>query len=267
MITLEINDRIAHIRLSRPNKLNAMNWAFWSEMPEIVKSINDRTDVRAVVLSGEGKAFTVGLDFFDMMPRLGRNGTQADGATQRHLHDLIRQMQWSVTCLERCRVPVIAAIHGFCLGGGIDLITACDIRFAAADAVFGIRETKMAIVADIGTLQRLPRIVSDGIARELVYTGRDFDAQYAQEIGLVNRVLEDADTTVAHALTVANEIADNAPLAVEGSKHVLNHALANEVDRELEYVATYNAAHLMSNDLGAAVEAFAMKQPATFTRS
>ena len=267
VINLEINDQIAHVRLSRPDKLNAMNWAFWSEMPTIVKTIDENTDLRAAVLSGDGKAFTVGLDFFDMMPRLGRNGTQADGATQRHLHDLIRQMQWSVTCLERCRVPVIAAIHGYCLGGGIDLITACDIRFAAADAVFGIRETKMAIVADIGTLQRLPRIVSDGIARELVYTGRDFDAQYAQKIGLINRVCEDRETTVEHALNVAKEIAGNAPLAVEGSKHVLNHAIAGDVDRELEYVATYNAAHLMSKDLGAAVEAFAMKKPAKFTRS
>ena len=116
-------------------------------------------------------------------------------------------------------------------------------------------------------LQRLPRIVSDGIARELVYTGRDFDAQYAREIGLVNRVFPDKESTVGHAIQVAQEIASNAPLAVEGSKHVLNHAVINEVDRELEYVATYNAAHLMSRDLGVAVEAFATKKPPQFTRS
>lgn len=267
MITLEVKDTIAHIKLIRPKKLNAMNWAFWTEMPNLVKTIDANTDVRAAVLSAEGKAFTVGLDFFDMMPRLGRNGTEPDGATQRHLHELIREMQLAVTCLERCRVPIIAAIHGYCLGGGIDLVTACDLRFASSDAVFGIRETKMAIVADIGTLQRLPRIVSDGIARELVYTGRDFDAHYALKIGLVNHVCPDKESTIEHAFTVAQEIAANAPLAVEGSKHVLNHALTADVDRELEYVATYNTAHLMSKDLGVAVEAFAMKKDATFTRS
>ena len=267
MITWEAVDQVAHIQLDRPKKLNAMNWAFWTEMPRVVQSINDDLKIRAAVISATGPAFTVGLDFFDMMPRLGTNGEQPDGARTQKLHALIRDMQWSVSCLERCRVPVIAAIHGFCLGGGIDLITACDIRFASEDAVFGVRETKMAIVADIGTLQRLPRLVSDGIARELVYTGRDFDANYAQSIGLVNRVCGDHSETVAHALSVAKEIGENAPLAVEGSKHVLNHALVSDVDRELEYVATYNAAHLMTRDLGHAVESFALKKKPVFTRS
>lgn len=264
MVSLEIVGQVAHIRLDRPEKLNAMNWVFWESLPKVVSEINDTTDVRAAVLSAEGTSFSVGLDFFDMMPKLGTNGLAPDGATQRRLHQLIRDMQWSVTCLERCRVPVIAAIHGYCLGGAIDLITACDIRFCASDAQFGIRETKMAIVADIGTLQRLPRIVSDGIARELVYTGRDFDAKYANRIGLVNKVCEDKSAVIEHALGVALEIADNAPLAVEGSKHVLNHAVVGDVDRELEYVATYNAAHLMSRDLGHAVESFATKQKPDF---
>lgn len=267
MINLEIRDQIAHIKLSRPEKLNAMNWDFWTGMPKIVETINKNMDVRAAVLTGEGKAFTVGLDFFDIMPKLGMNSTQPNGATQRELHQLIREMQWSVTCLERCRVPVICAIQGYCLGGGIDLITACDIRFATDDAVFGIRETKMAIVADIGTLQRLPRIVSDGIVRELVYTGRDFDAKYAEKIGLVNQVCGDASATIDHAFAVAREISENAPLAVEGSKHVLNHGIQGIVDQELEYVATYNAAHLMTQDLGHAVEAFATKKKPVFTRN
>jgi enoyl-CoA hydratase len=264
MVSLEIIDQVAHIRLNRPEKLNAMNWDFWEGLPTVVSEINQNLSVRAAVLSAEGKSFSVGLDFFDMMPKLSTNGQAPDGETQRRLHQLIRDMQWSVTSLERCRVPVIAAIQGYCLGGAIDLITACDIRFCAADAQFGIRETKMAIVADIGTLQRLPRIVSDGIARELVYTGRDFDAKYALRIGLVNEVCADKAAVIEQALAVAREIADNAPLAVQGSKHVLNHALVGDVDRELEYVATYNAAHLMSRDLGHAVESFATKQKPEF---
>jgi enoyl-CoA hydratase len=264
MVSLEIVGHVAHIRLNRPEKLNAMNWDFWETLPKVVSQIDEDPRVRAAVLSAEGKSFSVGLDFFDMMPKLGTNGQAPDGATQRKLHQLIRDMQWSVTCLERCRVPVIAAIHGYCLGGAIDLITACDIRFCASDAQFGIRETKMAIVADIGTLQRLPRIVSEGIARELVYTGRDFGAEYASRIGLVNDVCDDKATVIERALSVASEIAENAPLAVEGSKHVLNHALVGDLDRELEYVATYNTAHLMSRDLGHAVESFATKQKPDF---
>ena len=186
MFKLDIKDHVANIKMSRPEKLNAMNWSFWESLPPLIDQINGNQDVRVVILSGEGSAFSVGLDFFDMMPRLGTNGQPPNGASQRALHTMIRQMQWTVTCLERCRVPVLAAIHGYCLGGGIDLITACDCRFSTEGAVFGIRETKMAIVADIGTLQRLPRIVSPGIARELVYTGRDFSAEYAHEIGLIN---------------------------------------------------------------------------------
>ena len=241
-----------------------MNWDFWEDMPRFVDQINDTSEVRAVVLSAEGKAFSVGLDFFDVMPKLGINETGPDGARQRRLHQMIRIMQNSISSLERCRVPVIAAIQGYCLGGAIDLITACDIRFASADAIFGVRETKMAIVADLGTLQRLPRIISPGIARELVYTGRDFDANYALKVGLVNEVFDTQEATVAHALKVAYEIADNAPLSVQGAKHVLNVSTIHEVDRELEYVATYNAAHLITQDLATAVQSFATKSKPVF---
>ncbi|HIA01926.1 MAG TPA: crotonase/enoyl-CoA hydratase family protein [Myxococcales bacterium] len=264
MITLEIDGPIAHIKLDRAQKLNAMNWAFWEGMPGIIEQINTNLDIRAAVLWGEGKAFSVGLDFFDVMPRLGVMGTGPDGERQRKLHQIIRDMQWAVTSVERCRVPVIAAVHGYCLGGGIDLITACDFRLAAKDAVFGIRETKMALVADIGTLQRLPRVIAPGIARELVYTGRDFNADYAAEIGLVNRILPDRDAVIAEAVSVAREIAANAPLAVQGSKQTLNAAVIADIDRELEYVATYNAAHLVTQDLMHAIECFATKQTPEF---
>ncbi len=264
MISLEIVGHVAHIKLDRAEKLNAMNWGFWEGMPNVIDQINRDLNVRVAILSGEGKAFSVGLDFFDMMPRLGSVGGGPDGERQRKLHQLIRDMQWSVTCIERCRVPVIAAIQGYCLGGAIDLITACDFRYATTDAIFGVRETKMAIVADIGTLQRLPRIISPGIARELIYTGRDFDAQYAEQIGLVNRLAQDTSELMAMAQEAAMQIAANAPLAVQGSKQTLNYGMTPEIDRELEYVATFNTAHLFSQDLAHAVECFATRATPEF---
>jgi enoyl-CoA hydratase len=178
---------------------------------------------------------------------------------------MIRKMQWAVTCLERCRVPVIAAIQGYCIGAGVDLITACDIRLTTSDALFSVREVKVGIVADIGTLQRLPRVVTPGVARELVFTGCDVDAQRALDIGLVNHVFEDTDAMMAHAESMATEIADNAPRAVQGSKFVMNQAVAADTDSGLEYVATWNAAYLMSQDLATAVTAFAAKKKPEFT--
>ena len=264
MFELEVHGHVAHLKLSRPEKLNAMGLEFWDRLPSFVAQIDEMMEVRAAVLSGEGKAFSVGLDFFDIMPRLGMGSTGPDGERQRQLHQLIRHMQRAVTSIERCRVPVIAAIHGYCLGGGVDLVTACDIRLAAESAVFGVREPKVAIVADIGTLQRLPRLIGAGLARELIYSGRDFNAVYAQEIGLVNRILPDRNAVIESAIALAEEIAKNAPLAVQGSKQVMIEADRGAIDRELEYVATWNAAHLLSQDLGTAVAAFAAKKEPDF---
>lgn len=189
-LQLETRDHVAHLRLNAPDKLNAMGPEFWQEMAPTMARINADLDVRVVVISGAGRAFTAGLDLVAMMPQLPISGGPPDGAKRARMHQMIRDMQGAITAVERCRVPVIAAIHGYCLGGGVDLITACDIRLAAQNAVFGVRETKIAMVADVGTLQRLPNLVGHGIARELVFTGRDFDAAYAEKIGLVNRVLD-----------------------------------------------------------------------------
>lgn len=258
---LETEGHVAHLRLNAPEKLNAMGPEFWTGLAPQMAAIDADFDVRAVVLSGAGRAFSAGLDLVGMMPLLPLDqGGPPDGARRQKLHQLIRDMQAAVTAVERCRVPVIAAVHGYCLGGGIDLITACDVRLAAQNAVFGVRETKLAMVADIGTLQRLPQLVGQGIARELVFTGRDFDADYAAQIGLVNRVLPTPQACLEAALSLAQEIAANAPLAVQGAKRVLNEQTRAEVDRGLEYVATWNAAHLATQDLGVAVTAHISKQ-------
>ena len=265
MLELKIEGHIAEVILNLPAKMNAMGPWFWDEMPGIFERIDALEEIRVVVLRAEGKAFSAGLDLVSMMPRLPMGATGPDNRRQAALHRLIRDMQWAVTCVERCRVPVIAAIQGYCIGGGVDLIAASDIRLASADAIFSVREVKMAIVADIGSLQRLPRIVTPGIARELALTGRDFDAAYAEKIGLVNRVLPDVDALNEAARAVAQEIADNAPSAVQGTKAVMNQAIAAETDRGLEYVATWNTAYLISQDLARAAQGFVTKTKPEFT--
>jgi enoyl-CoA hydratase len=265
-VALTIDGPIAHLALNRPEKLNALGPAFWDDFAGFVGQIDADPAVRVAVLSGNGRAFTAGLDLMEMMPRLPRPGAGGpDGAKQAALHRMIERMQGTITSVERCRVPVIAAVHGWCVGGGVDLITACDIRLAAADAVFSVRETRLAMVADIGTLQRLPAIVGPGIARELIYTGRDFDAAYAERIGLVNRVLPDQAALLEAAFALAREIAANPPLAVQGCKRVLGEATRSEVDRGLAYVAAWNTGHLMSQDLATAATAYVTKKTPEFS--
>ncbi|MEZ4432953.1 MAG: crotonase/enoyl-CoA hydratase family protein [bacterium] len=264
MIELQIEGAVAWIRLNRPEKRNALGAWFWDEAAAVIARVDAERAVRVAVVAGVGKAFTAGLDLVEMVPKIPIGQGAPDGERQARLHGLIRQMQAAMTCFERCRVPVIAAVHGPCIGAGVDLVTACDIRLAAADAVFSVRETKLAMVADVGTLQRLPRIVGPGAARELVFTGRDFGADEAARIGLVQRVLPDEAALMAAAGALAAEIAANAPLAVQGAKRVMNEAQRADIDRELEYVATWNAAHLVTQDLGVAVTAFVTRQAAEF---
>lgn len=258
---------VAHVLLDKPEKLNALGKAFWSDTASALQALGEDPEVRAVVVRGAGRAFTAGLDIPDTMSRLpvDPGGGPPDGSRQAGLHRLIREMQGAISAFERIPVPVIAAVHGYCIGAGVDLITACDIRLASADAKFGVRETRLAMVADVGTLQRLPRVIGHGHARELIYTGRDFDAAYAERIGLVNRVLPDADALFADATALAEEIAANAPLTVRGAKHVLNEAQRHDIDRELEYVATYNTGHLLTQDLGMAITGALTKQTPEFS--
>jgi enoyl-CoA hydratase len=160
--------------------------------------------------------------------------------------------------------PVIAAVHGACLGAGVDLITACDIRLASADAVFSVRETRIAMVADIGSLQRLPRVIGDGHAREWIFTGADYDARRALEVQLLNAVLPDREALLARARELARTIAANSPLAVQGAKQVLGFGTRREVDANLDYVALWNAAFLHSEDLGEAMQAFTERRGPSF---
>ena len=268
VLSLEVRGPVATLWLDRPEQRNAMGPAFWADLPRAMQAVSDDASVRAVVIAARGPMFTAGLDLKAMGPELFAVGA-ADGGSEaqrrQRLYRQIHTMQAAITAVADCPKPTIAAVHGYCIGGGVDLITACDIRLASEDAVFSVRETKMAIVADLGTLQRLPRIVSNGYVAELVYTGKDVPAGQAAQIGLVNAVHADAEAVQEAALAMAREIASNSPLVVQGAKQVLRASADRTVEEGLEYVALWNTSFLLSDDLGEAMAAFMAKRPPQYT--
>lgn len=246
--------------------LPTMTPAFFAECERVFTELAGDTTVRAIVVRSSAKAFSYGLDLPKAMAAWGPVMTGGGLAPKRaELHALIRQLQRSFTAIATCPVPVIAAVHGACIGGGVDLIAACDVRVAAADAFFSVRETRIAIVADLGSLARLPAIIGPAHTRELALTGRDVDAGRAMTIGLVTQVVPDRDAVWAAAQTMAAEIAANPPLVVRGVKQVLAYSAGKSVDDSLAYVAAWNSAFLASEDLVEAATAFAQKRPPTFT--
>ena len=265
-VTVETKDQVAQVTLIGPGKGNAMGPAFWSEMPEVVAKLDADPEVRAIVLTGSGKNFSYGLD----VPAMGGTFSpmMAEGALARprlDFHAELLRMQKAINAVADCRTPTIASVHGWCIGGGVDLISAADIRYASADAKFSVREVKLAIVADMGSLARLPLILSDGHLRELALTGKDIDAVRAEKIGLVNDVYQDADKALAAAHATAAEIAANSPLAVYGVKDVLDQQRTAAVAQNLRYVAAWNAAFLPSKDLTEGISATFAKRPPQFT--
>jgi enoyl-CoA hydratase len=268
VLTIEVDGHVATLWLDRPEKRNAMGPDFWADLPVAMAALGVDPDVRAVVIAAKGPHFSVGLDL-TAMPDIAGPG-ESDGARlsvaarATHARRQIVRLQASISSVADCPVPVIAAIQGWCIGGGVDLISACDIRLASADAQFSVREAKIAIVADVGSLQRLPAIIGKGHVAELAYTGKDISATRALTIGLVNAVSADADAVVADARSMAAEIAGNSPLAVQGTKAVLTASEGRSVAEGLDYVATWNAAFLSSDDLTEAMAAFMEKRPGTF---
>ncbi|HDM09560.1 MAG TPA: crotonase/enoyl-CoA hydratase family protein [Desulfobacteraceae bacterium] len=256
----EKQDGILWLTLNRPDKLNTMNMAFFQGLKGHFQEFDQDDEVRVVIIKAEGKAFSAGIDFMELGGLI-----QGEGARFRdELSREILKLQDCINAVERCRKPVIAAVHGPCIGGGVDLISACDIRLASRDAVFSIRETKVAIVADLGTLQRLPHIIGHGWFRELALTGRDFTAEEALAMGLVTRVTPDRDALYSEAEKLARDIASCSPLAVQGVKEVILYSRDNGVYPGLRYVAQKNAAILQSKDLVEAFQAFMEKRPPKF---
>ena len=263
---IERTDGVSTLWLANPARRNAMGPPFWEELPRAVAELEADEATRAIVLAARGPQFSVGLDLAAMGGTLvgSSEATSGAGRRMRTMREIAR-LQRSISAVADCAKPIVAAIHGWCIGGGIDLITACDIRVASACARFSVRETRIAIVADVGTLQRLPGIVGRGIAAELCLTGDDVDAERARTIGLVNAVHPDATATVQAAQALATRIAANSPLAVQGTKRVLRYCEGKSVEDGLAYVATWNAAFIESDDLGEAMAAFFEKRPAKFT--
>ncbi|WP_319452586.1 MULTISPECIES: crotonase/enoyl-CoA hydratase family protein [unclassified Mycobacterium] len=262
-LTVDVDGHVAQVTLVGPGKGNAMGPAFWAELPDVFAALDADPDVRAIVLTGSGRHFSYGLDIAAMGDTLGP--ILADGALARpraDFHTRLRTMQQSITAVADCRTPVIASVSGWCIGGGVDLISAVDIRYASADAKFSVREVKLAIVADVGSLARLPLILNDGHLRELALTGKDIDAARAEKIGLVNDVYPDAEATLAAAHATAKEIAANPPLVVQGVKDVLDEQRTAAVSASLRYVAAWNSAFLPSKDLTEGISAmFAKRAP------
>jgi len=260
---VELSGNVAHVQLNRPEKINAMNAAFWTEIIDIFQWIEDTDAVRAVVISGAGKHFSSGIDLM-MLASVANEFGKDVGRNARLLRRKIFELQASFNAVDNCRKPVLAAIHGYCIGGAIDLISACDMRYAAEDAQFSIKEIDIGMAADVGTLQRLPRIVGDGMLRELAYTGRQFGAIEARSIGLVNRVYSHHESLLAGVMEIAREIAAKSPIAVTGTKAMISYMRDHSINDGLEYVATWNSAMLQSNDLRVAIAAHMSKQKPEF---
>ena len=273
VVSVEFDDHIATVWLDREEVRNAMAPAFWAEFPLIIDALGADRQTRVIVVAAKGPSFTIGIDLKAFGPFFMGGGVDPSAEYQpksevgkrQALYESIKSMQRTFTSLAECPKPVIAAVHGHCIGAGIDLITACDIRYASSDVTFSVRETRIGMVADVGTLQRLPNIIDPGRVAEIVYTGKDFDPTEALEMGLISKVAEDAEAVLEAAYETARLIAANSPLAVQGSKEVLRNTEGRTVSEALDYMALWNSSFVMSNDFLEATMAFMQKRNPEFT--
>lgn len=254
---------IATIQLARADKRNAMGMAFWDEFPAVVDEVCADPEVRVIIVAGDGRDFTVGLDLVETAPFFMKTA-QRGVAGRAQVMGMVKKMQHAFNVLEETDIPVITAVHGWCIGAGIDLITAADIRLGTADSRYSVRETKVAIVADLGTLQRLQKVIPRGIAAEWALTGKDVNAAEAHRVGLLNHVYADQETLMAEATKMAQEIASNSPLSVRGTKAVMRYSADRPTSEGLTHVALWNTAYLHSEDLMEAITAFQEKRAPQF---
>ncbi|GAB5588103.1 hypothetical protein Unana1_03003 [Umbelopsis nana] len=261
-----VAEHVLHVQLHRPKKLNTFNPTLVTEVGEIFRVIREDRDVRSVVLSGSGRMFTAGLD-------LSENGLSefsgvedvARGALRRRRH--IEHFQASFTAIEQCDKPVIVAVHNGCFGAGVDMITACDIRYGTKDSFYCVKEVDVGLAADVGTLQRLPKVIGNhSLVRELCFTGRNLYADEALQCGLISKVFGSHEEVVAEAIKTAKLIASKSPVAVIGTKNLLNYSRDHSVTEGLEYTLTWNAAMLQTEDIPRSVEAFVTKKPAVYSK-
>lgn len=266
-LALALKDGVMAITLLGPGKGNAMGSEFWEELPRVMDELNRQEDIRCIVFRGSGDQFSYGLNLPQMMPRLSKMTTGTMVAHQRaELMAQIRQMQSGFQRMHESPKPIIAAVHGWCIGGGLNMIAAADIRLCSREAKFSLREAKLAITPDIGGLQFLPHIIGQGLTREMAFTGGDYDADFAERCGLVNHVYDTPEQLFTEAHQLARQIADNPASAVQGAKRVLNYSLNKSIDDGLQYVAVWNSSQLQSDDFSEAMAATREKRKAEFNK-
>jgi enoyl-CoA hydratase len=262
---LTIENDIAHIVLNRPEALNTMTRAFWNDLPVLVNDISDNAKARVIVISSTGKHFTAGMDISVFSEGSGFSAHESDQyARAEGFRQFVLALQGTFSCLDNARMPVIAAIQGGCIGGGVDMTSACDIRYATEDAFFQIAEINLGMTADVGTFPRLCKLIPEGWVRELAYSGRRLPAIKAKEIGLVNDVFVTQDAMLAHAMDLAREIATKSPLAVTGSKRIINYARDHTIADGLDYIATWQAGMFSPPHVREAFAAKAEKRKSSF---
>lgn len=262
-VTIENN--VAHIVLNRPEAFNAMPRPFWNELPIIVNDINDNAKARVIVISSTGKHFTAGMDISVFTDGAGLSASGGDQYTRAEaFRQFVLTLQGSFSCLDEARIPVIAAIQGGCIGAGVDMTSACDIRYCTEDAFFQIAEINIGMTADVGTFPRLCKLIPEGWVRELAYAGRRLPAAKAKEIGLVNDTFATQDAMLAHVMDLAHEIAAKAPVAVAGSKRMINYARDHSIADGLDYIATWQAGMFSPPHMAEAFAAKAQKREPNF---
>ena len=264
---VSIDNRVAHLQLKRPDAYNSMVPSFWTELPAIVAEIDRAATARAIVISSTGKHFCAGMDlsvFTGDSALASSGGATEQGRKRGFLWMMVQHLQESFTALERARMPVLAAVQGGCIGGAVDMVSAADMRYCSADAFFCVQEINIGIAADVGTLQRLPKLIPVAVAREYAYSGRRMPAARARELGLVNEVFADQAATLEAAMQLAREIATKSPAAMWASKQAINYARDHTVAESLVQMSLLQAAVLQKSDIAEAVRATAEKRPAKF---
>ncbi len=263
-LAVSLSNGIARIEFNRPDKANALSERMWFELKDACQWLDETPAARVGILSGRGRHFCAGIDLEMLQALQAAVKDLPPGHRQERLYQRIVALQACVSALETCRKPILASIHGACVGGGIDLITACDLRYATIDARFSVKEIDIAIVADVGTLQRLPRIVGEGVARELVLTGREFTGLEAAQMQLVNRTFANQQELSLEVERIATAIAQKSPLAIRGTKETLNFSRDHSVAEGLAYVAAKNASLLFAPDVAEATTALAARRRPIF---
>lgn len=261
---VDIFEHIAEVAFNRPHKANALHLAAWEEMQAIFEALDENDEARVIILKGEGKHFCAGIDLDLLMGIQAFQQISCEGKKREAIRKFIIKLQNTITAIEKCRKPVMAAIHKGCIGGAVDIVTACDMRYCTEDAYFTIKEIDLGFAADIGTLQRLPKIINPGMASELAFTGRNVGGTEAKNIGLVTRVYSNQEEMMQEVMQIAKAIAAKSPLAIRSTKQMLLYSRDHKVEEALDYMATWNSALLLSNDLLEAFQATMEKRTPNF---